>query len=198
MDEKQESEIARGLREGTTDAWQRLYDAHAERIWRLVAGAMLSDASDVADVVQETFLAAARSAQGYDSARGSLALWLNGIARHQIALFYRRRQRQSASSVGGGMTPVGPIENAVTSGDCDPAAVVVGAELAEQIRTALTQLPVDYEILLTKKYMDGETVQQIAECEDVSLEAIRSRLARARRAFRRAFERQTRRAHHES
>ena len=191
MDENQESEIARGLREGNTDAWRRLYDAHAERIWRLVAGAMLSDASDVADVVQETFLAAARSAHGYDSARGPLALWLNGIARRQIALFYRRRQRQSASSVGAGMTPLGSIENAVPSGDCDPAAVVARAELAGQIRTALTQLPVDYEILLSKKYMDGETVQQIAEREDVSHEAIRSRLARARRAFRRAFERQT-------
>jgi RNA polymerase sigma-70 factor (ECF subfamily) len=189
MDEYEESEIASGLREGSTAAWQRLYDAHAERIWRLVAGAMLTDASDIADVVQDTFLAAARSAHGYDRQRGPLASWLNGIARHQIALYYRRR-RQSASVVGAGMTPVGPIENAVTSDDCDPAAVLAGLELAQQIRTALTQLPVDYEILLTRKYMDGESVQQIAEHECATHEAIRSRLARARRAFRRAFERQ--------
>src|SRR6185437_12447852 len=85
MDEQQERDIARGLRAGEADAWRALYDAHAERVWRAVARLMGAQAVDVADVVQETFLAAARSADSYDAARGSLWWWLWGIARRQVA-----------------------------------------------------------------------------------------------------------------
>src|SRR5262245_60972344 len=93
MDETQEREVARGLREGDADAWRLLYDAYAERVWRAVARLMGAESADVADVVQETFLAAARSATAYDPWRGSLWLWLWGIARHHVALHYRKEKR---------------------------------------------------------------------------------------------------------
>jgi len=66
MDEQHEREIARGLREGEADAWRALYDAYAERVWRVVAHLMGANSADVADVVQETFLAAARSASAFE------------------------------------------------------------------------------------------------------------------------------------
>ena len=47
--------------------------------------------SDVADVVQETFLAAARSAATFDPGRGPLRVWLWGIARRHVALHYRKK-----------------------------------------------------------------------------------------------------------
>jgi hypothetical protein len=37
MDDVQEREVARGLREGNADAWRPLYDAYAERVWSAVA-----------------------------------------------------------------------------------------------------------------------------------------------------------------
>jgi len=189
MEQHEDSQLARGLCEGDVDAWERLYDTHAERVWRLVSRAMEPGSSDVADVVQETFLAAARSARTYDMSRGSLTLWLNGIVRRQVALYYRREKRHG--SAGGSSAALeGALSvraGAVAQSDGNPATALDVAERALQVRDALTKLPTDYEVLLTSKYIDGATVEQIAAAESSTHEAIRSKLARARRAFRRAF-----------
>ncbi|HUR54334.1 MAG TPA: sigma factor, partial [Gemmataceae bacterium] len=93
MDDDQARDVARGLRDGNPDAWRALYDAFAERVWRSVARVLGPNAADVADVVQETMLAAARSARGYDPSKGDLWNWVWGIARLQVALHFRKRQR---------------------------------------------------------------------------------------------------------
>src|SRR5688572_10746991 len=94
MDDNQERIVAQGLRDGKTEAWQALYEAYAERVWHVVARLLGAGAADVADVVQETMLAAARSAATFDPLRGSLWFWLWGIARHQVALHFRHQERQ--------------------------------------------------------------------------------------------------------
>src|SRR5215207_8841709 len=94
-DDLDEPLIAQGLREGKADAWQALYDAYAERVWRGVARLLGPRSTDVADVVQETMMAAARSAANYHPTRGSLWSWLWGIAHNHVALHFRKQaQRQ--------------------------------------------------------------------------------------------------------
>ena len=63
MDPHEERELTQGLGDGNPDAWRGLYDAYAQPVWRVVARLMGPTSADVADVVQETFLAAARSAK---------------------------------------------------------------------------------------------------------------------------------------
>ena len=91
MDKDTEREIAKGLQEGDRSAWLQLYEAYAECIWQNIARLMGYDCAAVPDVVQETFLAAARSAKNFDPCRGSLRIWLCGIAKRQIALYYRKQ-----------------------------------------------------------------------------------------------------------
>src|SRR5258708_14987549 len=93
MDELEERHVAVGLREGNRDGCRALYEAFAERVWRACARLMGPCAAEVADVVQDTFLAAARAARTYDSGRGPLWAWLWGIARRHVALHYRKRER---------------------------------------------------------------------------------------------------------
>jgi RNA polymerase sigma-70 factor (ECF subfamily) len=145
-------------------------------------------AADVADVVQETFLAAARSAKNYDAARGSLWVWLSGIARNHVALHYRKTRRDDQltrrePSAAGRQLLLRWLER---RGEA-PEHVLASAELGSLVRATLTELPGDYEALLTAKYCDGVSVEQIAAAEKSSSTAIRSKLARARRAFRLAF-----------
>ena len=94
LDERQERLIAQGLRDGKPDAWQALYDAYAERVWRGVARLLGSQSTDVADVVQETMMAAARSAGSFNPARGALWPWLWGIAHNLVALHFRKQDRR--------------------------------------------------------------------------------------------------------
>src|SRR5437016_1418205 len=92
LDEQQERLLAQGLRAGKIEAWQALYDAYAERVWRAAARLLGPDCTDVADVVQETMMAAARSAAAFDPKRGSLWVWLSGIARNHVALHFRKQE----------------------------------------------------------------------------------------------------------
>lgn len=181
MDENQERDVARGLCAGDPDAWRALYDAYAVRVWRSVARLMGPCAADVADVVQETFLAAARSARAYDPARGTLWVWVWGIARVHVALHYRKLDR--LHRVRERLAANGSLARHL-DGRADGLAV---AEVAALVRATLTELPADYEMLLTAKYLDGESVEAIAARERTTDGAVRSKLARARQAFRQAF-----------
>jgi RNA polymerase sigma-70 factor (ECF subfamily) len=189
MDDQQEREVAYGLREGKPEAWQTLYDAYARRVWHSVARRMGPQSADVADVVQETFLAAARAAPTYDATRGSLGTWLCGIARKHVALYYRRRRRHERLRTAEGQVSVDGrrVVRWLEGRQEAPAEALAAGELADLVRAALGELPVQYETLLTAKYLDGATVEEIAGNERCSSTAVRSRLARARRAFRKVF-----------
>ena len=190
MDEVQERAVARGLKDGDADAWRALYDAYAQRVWSAVARLMGPNSADVADVVQETFLAAARSAAGYDPWRGSLWLWLWGIARRHVALHYRKEKRHDRlrkeckmQNEECRMIDKDGFHSAfrVLDSALDELAA---AELADLVRASLTELPSEYGTVLAARYLDGESVEHIASQERSTVTAVRSRLARARQAFR--------------
>jgi len=174
-------QLARGLAAGSTAAWHQLYDAFAEAVWRCVARRVGPHAAEVADIVQETFLAAARSARTFDPARGSLWGWLSGIARRQAALHFRRKQTRPEAGGSDDLNAIGR--------EALPAEMLATAETAQTVRQILGSMPVDYETLLVGKYMDDLSLDDLAAAEGATIDAVSSKLARARRAFREAFER---------
>jgi RNA polymerase sigma-70 factor (ECF subfamily) len=189
LDEQQELLIAQGLREGKNSAWQALHDAYAERVWRGVARLLGPQTSDVADVVQETMMAAARSARAFDPARGSLWPWLWGIAHNHVALHLRKQERRNRLTKASAWLAAsdGELLHWLEGKEPAPPAVLAAAELATLVRATLSALSADYGMLLTARYLEGETVTQIAVREHATETAVRSRLARARTAFREAF-----------
>ena len=191
MDRTTHNQIAVGLKAGNRDAWQALYSAYADAVWRNTSRRM-SDSSAVGDIVQETFLAAARSARTYDKRRGSLWVWLWTIARRQIALHYRRQKPtvsldhalQWWNSLDGQQIDI--IDQMAA-----PSEVLETKELAELVRRTLAQLRVEHETLLLAKYVDQIPSKEIAEQLNCSDTAVRSKLARARKTFKREFKKLT-------
>lgn len=189
MGTPKEAEIWPDLRSGKTEAWHALYDEHAERVWRLAARLIGPARADVADVVQETFLAAARSAGQFDASRGSPRAWLSGIVRRQVALHFRRAERHSRLLVGEGRPAVERerIVNWIEGRQDAPPDLAARAETVAAVRVALAALSEPHSAALVARYFDGANVEQMAREEGCGTEAIRSRLARARKAFCRAF-----------
>ena len=193
MDKNTEREIAQGLQQGDRQAWLRLYEAYAEPVWRNISRLTGGDSSTVADLVQETFLAAARSARNFRPDRGTLWAWLWTIARRQIALYYRKqkpeivlsRARQWWSELDGEK-----FDWIDAKADMPPD-ILESQELAALVRCTLRELPPDYQTLLLTKYVDNQPAERIAGKMDCSEVAVRSKLARARKAFRKAFKRIT-------
>ena len=196
MDRQTETEIAEGLRQGNRDAWLTLYDLYADKVWRIVARLMGGDPASVGDVVQETFLAAARSAGNFNPRRGSLWIWLWTIAKRQVALHYRKRQQRSAlvQAQTWWTSLNGQKDDWLLGAEKPPVEVLESRELAELVRYTLEELPAEYQVLLMAKYIDGAAVEQIADQVKGSRVAVRSKLARARKAFREVFTRLTHRA----
>jgi RNA polymerase sigma-70 factor (ECF subfamily) len=194
MTDAHDHEIGDGLLAGRSQAWAAIYDRYFDRVWHLVGRLVGPDAAAVGDIVQETFLSAARSAGAgkYDPARGTVWVWLAGIARNHVADHFRRRQRDQRIAPGGDL--FAPFAEAAaakrSSQDASPPIVAqVSAEMATAVRMALARLDDDYQAVLVAHYMDGESVGTIARETNSTETAVRSRLARARQAFRETFNR---------
>jgi RNA polymerase sigma-70 factor (ECF subfamily) len=196
MGKSTEREIAKGLQEGDRQAWLQLYEAYAKPVWKNIARLMPGDATAVGDIVQETFLAAARSARNFDPNRGSLWVWLWTIANRQIALYYRKqRPNKLLAQAQRWWTALdGERKDWIDAKANLPPDIVQSRELATLVRSALSELRIEYQTLLLAKYVENETAERIAEQMGCSPSAVRSKLARARKAFQKAFKKTTRSA----
>ncbi len=134
-------------------------------------------------------MAAARSAENFDPKRGSLQLWLSGIARKHVGNHFRQRCRRRRLREGGDLAAdvAERLAQWLDGRDPTPPVALAAAEQARAVRDALAELPTDYRSLLVAKYCDNDSVETIARAKDSSAGAIRSKLARARRAFRDVF-----------
>jgi RNA polymerase sigma-70 factor (ECF subfamily) len=189
MDKSTEREIAQGLQQGDRHAWLRLYEAYAETVWRNISRLVGNDSAIVADVIQETFLAAACSARNFRPDRGTLWVWLWTIARRQVALYYRKQKHQIVlSQARQWWTSLDGEKFDWMDAKADmPPDVLESQELVVLVRLALSELPGDYQTLLLAKYIDNQSAERIAGRIGCSEVAVRSKLARARKAFRKAF-----------
>jgi RNA polymerase sigma-70 factor (ECF subfamily) len=193
MNKNIEREIAKGLQQGDHQAWLRLYEAYSEPVWRNISRLVGNDSTAVADIVQETFLAAACSARNFRPDRGTLWVWLWTIARRQVALYYRKQKPEIVlSQARQWWTSLDGEKFDWIDAKADmPPDVLESQELAKLVRFALSELSGDYQTLLLAKYVDNQPTEQIAGRIGCSEVAVRSKLARARKAFRKAFKKIT-------
>jgi RNA polymerase sigma-70 factor (ECF subfamily) len=187
LDESEQRAVIRGLRDGQRAAWTDLYDGYSADLWRYVSRLVGSASTDVADIVQETFMVAANSAGKFDEARGSIWGWLTGIAHHHVSAYWRQiakqeRLRELADRRAGQLSRW--IEG--TADLREPHEV---NELTEVVRATLALLSSDQAAILTAKYVDDLSLENISIDWGITVEAAKSRLARARSEFRSKLER---------
>ena len=166
---------------GDSSAWRAWYDEHFSRLAAYV-GWRCGGLTDVADdVLQETWLIAVRKLRDFEPAHGSFAAWLRGVAANVVrnALRSRKRWQRRTTPLDAAAEPAAP---------CDSAAI----EKAQRVAAALDAINPLYEVVLRLKYLDRQSMDEIARALHESPKAIESRLTRARQAFREAYE-----AHHE-
>ena len=180
-----ERDIVCGLRDGDRDAWSALCEQYSARVWRSVSRMIGSNTTAVEDVFQETMLAVARSGRQI-AIDTRIRAWLSRIAHNQAALYWRKRYRDSDLSSLSNST--------VTESDDSASSRLIRQETVAHVRRVLAVLDAEYATILTAKYVEGLSVAEIvSECGG-STESVRSRLARARRAFREQYERHLQRS----
>lgn len=153
---------------GDEHAWRAWYDESyapldAYVLWRCAG---LRDLAD--DIVQETWLTAVRRIGAFDPAQAAFITWLRGIAANLLRNHWRRQRQPLAASHR-------------STDDC------AKRDQAEHIAKVLAGLPERYEAVLREKYLEQQSVEEVARQWNESPKAIESLLSRARQAFRGAF-----------
>jgi RNA polymerase sigma-70 factor (ECF subfamily) len=185
-----DADLLRGLRSGDRAAFDSLFATYSERVWRYVARLIGPRRECVADVVQETFLQIARSIDQFDPERGALWNWISGVAHHRAMVWHRSERRHDAGLSDDRIQAErnGRLGRWFEEGH--PADdLLADRETAAEVRQVLAELPEDYARCLIAKYMEDQSSAEIAADNGDSVEAVRSRLTRARDAFREIFTR---------
>jgi RNA polymerase sigma-70 factor (ECF subfamily) len=130
------------------------------------------DAAD--DVVQETFLAVLRRAGQYDAARGSVANYLFGIARHFVLKRLGSRYHDLCAANGD--------EHLATVEATGPTVLdsLTRAETIGTVRAAIASLPPAYREVVALCELEEMSYEAAASVVQCPVGTIRSRLHRAR------------------
>lgn len=170
-----EAELVEKLKSGDPDAVAQMYNANVDRVYSLVFNQVDRDHQAAQEIVQETFLAAVKSAK-YFYGRSSIFTWLYSIANRKVADFYRRKKREAKHRVDYAVAP-----EQVQDIDESAVSLAESAESNAAIRQALSSLPLHYRQVLVLKYVEGFSVSEISEIMVRSQKSIEGLLTRARK-----------------
>ncbi len=175
-DRADEAYLTRAACAGDDGAWRVLYLRHIDGVYGFVVHRLGANRDLADEIVQETWLTAARRIGDFDPARGAFGAWVRGIAFRILANAFRTGQRATAA-------------HRAIKADNDGRREEASVERADHMAITLTALPDRYRSVLEQKYRDGLTMQEIAEASGASIKAVESLLTRARDAFRTEFAR---------
>ena len=178
----------RAAQDGDRLAIGRFYDAHVDGLYAFVFYRVGRDAALAEDVVQETFTLALGKRDAYDPARGSVASWLTVLSRNVIRDHLREHRRADELQATWERIDATLAQTFAAMAERPlPGEVLERAETRDLVHMAVANLPEQYRNALTRKYVDGESLETLASELGISVDATKSLLARARRAFRDTF-----------
>jgi RNA polymerase sigma-70 factor, ECF subfamily len=172
-----------GLAARQPEAVTRWFDSYFDVVHGFVRRRVARRPDLADDVAQETFLLALGRIADYDPDRGAMLPWLTYIARNCARKALRRQARLVGAieeEASGGYPPLdaGPL----------PDELLDRAETADRVHDALAHLAPTHQHLLESHYVLQQPLKEIAVHEDATVSAVKSRLHRARLAFKAAFE----------
>ena len=164
------------IRAGDERAFETVYRAHFDQLWRFAHGYVRS--RDVAlELVQDVFLAVWRTRKTWE-VRTTVRAFLFAAVRHQ-ALNHLRHERVDARLLGARALPSGePV--AMGAPPTDPHDSAVAHELDETVMRVLNELPERRRVVLTLRWKHQLTAEEIAGIVGTTAASVRVLLTRAR------------------
>ena len=172
MDRELELQLVTRLRAGDPSAFDAVYDAFHARLHNFLA--RLSGSRDVAeDLLEETWLRLVTHARRLQPDT-RLAPWLFTVARNLHVSYRRSRSLEDEHTAS--LPSLWPSGSPVPT----PLETAESNEAQRRIAAALASLPVRYREALLLVAVEGLRPGEAAEICEISAEAMRQRLSRAR------------------
>jgi len=176
-----------------TSDFERVVRENHQKIFNFIFY-LIGDREEAYDLTQETFV---RAFVGFGDFRGESTVntWLVRIARNLTINRLRQRQVerrihwQPPASEEEGYEDWDPFPAPSKLGfrdrdDSDPLAILESKELRKLVRQSLDELPVEFREVILLRDMEGHSYLEMTEILGCSLEALKSRLFRARARLR--------------
>lgn len=173
-----ERELRNAVLRGDETAWRVLYDQAYRPLYAYIYRRVQRSVERTEEVVQEVWMVAVRRIQDFDPDRARFELWLFGIARNVLKNRWRTWEKEKGEE-----DRVEEREPQSSEG----ALVSETLEREELVALAMASLPNRYRSVLSAKYREERSVEEIATRWGASQKAIESLLTRAREAFRNAY-----------
>ncbi|NIM66637.1 MAG: sigma-70 family RNA polymerase sigma factor [Armatimonadetes bacterium] len=179
-------ESARDL---AADSFEDLFTCYERKIFNLILR-LVGDYEEATDLTSDTFVQALRGLPKFRR-QSQPYTWLYRIAVNLCKNHFRRkahRARFFAFSLDQGRESDGE-ESTPEIEDCryEPGRVLEERELQREVEKAIGALAPDLRMAVVLRDFQGLSYQEMAEILDCSLEAIKSRLFRARAALRKSL-----------
>jgi len=172
-----ERALVEAARAGDEGALEELIGRHQSRVFRF-ALKMCRRNEDAEDVLQDTLLAAARTLTDYRG-EASLPTWLYTIARSFCIKKRRRSKFAPRQIVSLGADEARPALELPDPGRT-PDQALADREIATRLNHAVDGLAPAYRDVLVLRDIEGLPANEVAEVMQLSVEAVKSRLHRAR------------------
>lgn len=164
---------------GEPRACAQLVDRHLGRVHRL-ATRLLDDPAEAEDVAQELFLRLWQAASAWRRGDARVSTWIHTVTVNLCRDRLRRRRPQ--------LTMDAVLENTLASDEAmQPDATLQDVQRDHQLRAAIAGLPERQREALLLFHYEGLDQIECAHALGVSVDALESLLARARRALKSQF-----------
>jgi len=137
---------------------------------------LLRNEQDAEDVVQEAYLRAFKSFDGFRGSNGRP--WLLTIVRNASYTFLKENKAVDLT------IPFDDEIHAIGQESASPATILEHAEDAELMNSAMNDLPAEFREILTLRHQEELSYQEIGEILKIPVGTVMSRLARARAKLR--------------
>jgi RNA polymerase sigma-70 factor (ECF subfamily) len=176
-----DQELLEAARAGDRAALDQLLTRHQSRVYRFGLK-MCRDSEDAKDVLQDTLLAVARNVKDFRGA-SSVSTWLYTIAR---SFCIKKRRRSKFAPEQEEPLDLGPEGEASRIADPGrgPDESLAGRQIESALERAIGELEPMYREVLLLRDVEGLTAPEVAEVMGLTVEAVKSRLHRARLAVR--------------
>lgn len=177
------------IRAGDERACEALVRQHGGRLLA-VARRFLRTEEDSADAVQDAFLSAFRSLEGFER-NSTLGTWLHRIVVNVCLMRLRARSRSREVRIDD-LLPTfdetGHHSHPVRAWGDDALARLARAETRAQVRACIDRLPDPYREVLVLRDIEELDTEQTAQHLGINPGAVKTRLHRARQALRTLLE----------
>jgi RNA polymerase sigma-70 factor, ECF subfamily len=180
-----EATLVAGLRAGDPDTFEAIVRGQGPRLLS-VTRRILGDDEEAREAVQEAFISAFRAREQFQ-ADARISTWLHRIAVNAALSRLRSRRRRPEDSLDDLLPRFLPNGHHVDhfASWTEPADVAIGRkETAAIVRSAIDSLPETFRTVLMLRDIEGLSSEEAASMLNITPNAVKLRLHRARLALR--------------